>query len=380
MQIILAPIYFEGCLSAVEACTAMEAGIKDSDFDVKLVKLPIPDGGVGSAETFVAATNGRLIKTLAQDPLGRLVTGCFGLSGDGFTALIEAAAVSGKHLLSEYEKNPLKTSSFGTGQLILAALDAGARRIILGLRGCAIFDGGLGLARALGAQFMDANGFELGEGGQELHLLKKLDLSGLDPRVQQTEFLVGVDPNKVMTGVSGAALGEGLLMGLSEGMIGELERGLANLCQVIAESMQKDIVDIPGTGTGGGVAGGLVAFLKAKLLPEFDLMLEAVNYKGKLAEASLVITGAGRLDERSKVISSVANLAKAAGVAALALLGRIDEDYEALYETGIVGVMGITPGPVSEGVAFTNVKKYLSDSSARALKLFLAGRQSKVIS
>ena len=379
MKIVLAPGSFKECLSSVQVCLAMERGVKKVLPDAEVEKIPLADGGEGSVDTFISATGGRIVKTLVQDPLGRLITGFFGLSGDGSTAVIEIAAASGLQLLAENERNPLKTSTFGTGQLITAALDEGVSKIVLCIGGSATIDGGLGMAKALGVRFLNANGFELGEGGQELNSLAKIDLSGLDPRVAQTEFVVACDVKNVLTGPEGAAVVYGPQKGASPAAIEQLDQGLANFARVIEEQLMKSVADVPGAGAAGGLGAGMMAFLNAKLTSGIELMMEATRLSERIQGASLVITGEGRIDRQSvmgKAISGVAKTAQTVGVPVIALAGALDSEYQTIYETGVAAVAPIVAGPVSQETAIREATELIIDATERVLRIFLAGRNS----
>lgn len=380
MKIVLAPDSFKECLSSVQVCLAMERGVKRVLPDAEVEKIPLADGGEGSVDTFISATGGRIIKTLVQDPLGRLITGFFGISGDGSTAVIEMAAASGLQLLAENERNPLKTSTFGTGQLISAALDEGVSKIVLCIGGSATIDGGLGMAKALGVRFLNANGFELGEGGQELSSLARIDMTGLDPRVPRTEFVVACDVANVLCGPEGAAVVYGPQKGASAAVVEQLDQGLANFGKVIGTELMKSVADVPGAGAAGGLGAGLMAFLNAKLTSGIELMLEATALRERIQGAMLVITGEGRIDRQTamgKAISGVGKMAQEAGVPVIALTGSLDGQYQTVYETGVTAAVPIVNGPMSQDTAIMEATELIIDATERTLRIFLAGRNSR---
>jgi len=380
MKIVLAPDSYKGSCSSFEVCQAMEAGIRRVVPEAEIIKVPMADGGEGSVEAVIAATGGEIRKISVQDPLGRLITAFYGISGDGSLGIIEMAAASGLPLLAESERNPLKTSTYGTGQLIKAALDEGVGRILLCIGGSATNDGGMGMARALGVKFLDANGLELGEGGEQLNNLAALDVGGLDPRLKKVEIKVACDVTNPLTGPRGAAAIYGPQKGATPRMVATLDRGLTQLAKVVREQLNREITDLPGAGAAGGLGGGLVAFLDGKLTSGVDLIIEATALKEKLKGATLVFTGEGRLDYQSsfgKTISGVGRTAQAAGIPVIAIAGSIGKGYEQIYQAGISGVVSILNTVMTLEEAFAASAELIADTAARTLKILMTGEELK---
>lgn len=379
MKIILAPDSFKGSLSSRLVCEAMEKGIKEVIPLADIIKIPMADGGEGTVEA-LTTTKGQLIEVSVTDPLGRPITANFGLLSMDSTAVIEMASASGLPLLKAEERNPLKTSTFGTGQLIKAALDKKVNRIILGIGGSATNDGGVGMAKALGAKFLDANGKILAEGGENLSRLARIDLSELDRRIDNTDILVACDVTAPLTGPNGAAAVYGPQKGATPEMVKELDRGLLNLAHVVKDQLGIEINNLVGAGAAGGLGGGLVAFLKAKLASGVDLVLEAVKFKEKLYQANLVFTGEGRIDDQSffgKTISGVAKTAKEMKIPVIAVTGALAGDYHNLYQMGIIGVTPIVAGPITLEEAIRNSFELITDAVNRSIRLYLAGMAAR---
>ncbi|TCL64798.1 glycerate kinase [Hydrogenispora ethanolica] len=376
MKIILAPDSFKGSLTAPQVCKAMADGIAALIPDAAVVKMPMADGGEGTVEAVVTATAGEIIPCPARDPLGREIRSFFGLTGDRSAAIIEMAAASGLPLLSEAEKNPLITSTYGTGQLIRAALDLGVKKIILGIGGSATNDGGTGMAKALGVRFLDAAGLELKEGGGDLGRLARIERSGLDPRIASTEFLVACDVTNPLTGPEGAAAVYGPQKGATPEMVAQLDAGLERLAERVREELGQDIQWLPGAGAAGGLGGGLVAFLNARLTSGIELVMEVTQFEKQLQDAQLVLTGEGRIDFQSafgKTISGVGKLAGAAGVPVIGIAGSLGAGYEQVYQSGITAVTSIISRPMTLEEALADSQRLIREATARSLKFFLAG-------
>lgn len=378
MKIVIAPDSFKGSLSSAEVCRAMGAGVREvMGEEVEISLVPMADGGEGTVQAVVAATGGKLLEVLVKDPLGRPVTAVIGLTGGGSTAVLEMAAASGLPLLKEGERNPLRTSTFGTGQLIKAALDLEVKRIILGIGGSATNDGGMGMAHALGAIFRDAGGRELKDGGEFLGQLDSIDLSGLDPRLQTTEILVACDVNNPLTGPKGASVVYGPQKGATPEMVKMLDAGLLNLARVVEKSLGISINELPGAGAAGGLGGGAVAFLKAKMKPGVELVMDVTGFREKLKDSFLVITGEGRIDAQSvfgKTITGIAKAARKLKIPVLAVGGSLGEDYQKLYLTGIAGIIAAVSRPMTMEEAIADAPDLIKDATARGLRLFLAGK------
>jgi len=343
MNILIAPDKFKGTLNSYEVASAIARGIKKNMPGSKTVIFPMADGGEGTVDALTRATNGRIIKQEVTGPLAEKTEAFFGLlplsSARNFSvAVIEMSAASGLHLVSPKKYNPLLTTTYGTGQLIKAALDYNPGQIIVGIGGSATVDGGMGTAQALGINFYDYNGSELGWGGQELERIDKIDLSGLDPRVKKTNILVASDVSNPLHGPSGAAYVYGPQKGATPKMVKRLDKGLRNYAQAIKKNLGKDISEVAGAGAAGGLGAGLIAFLGARIEAGVDLIIKATGLAEKIREADLVITGEGRIDAQTafgKVPVGVARIAKQEDVPVYAVCGQKGDGVGSVYNLGI---------------------------------------------
>ncbi len=379
MKIVLAPQGFKGSLKAHEAAEAMLKGVKAFDSSIKCVALPIADGGAGTVRALVQATQGKLIKALAHGPLGDKMTATWGLSGDGKTAFIEVAAASGLSLLTPDRYDPMKTTTFGTGEMILAAMEAGCRKMIIGLGDSATVDGGLGIAAALGLKFTDAKGKPIPPGGEGLALLKHIDVSGRNPLVDKCEILAACDVTNPLFGKDGAAYVYGPQKGATPEMVEKLDAGLKNLDTVIKKDLGIDVSTLPGAGAAGGLGAGLTAFLGVKLERGVGLICDTIGFDDIVKDADLVITGEGRIDFQTaygKAAVGIARRAKAFGKPVIAICGSLGKGYEDVYKHGIDSVMSILPRIMTLEEAMRDGDKLLKDATERAVRLFVAGRTS----
>ncbi|MBI4328601.1 MAG: glycerate kinase [Chloroflexi bacterium] len=371
MRVVIAPQAFKGSLSAREACRAMKEGLHRALPEAEGVLVPMADGGDGTLEALVEISGGRYITTLVTGPQGDAVEATWGLIESDATAVIEMARASGLVLLAGRPLDPRTATSRGTGELILAALDRGARHIILGVGGSATNDGGAGLARALGARFLDREGCELPPGGAALARLERIDVSGLDARLAECSILVACDVTNPLTGPRGASAVYGPQKGATPAMVRELDAALARYAQVIKEQLGKDLADIPGAGAAGGLPVALLVFCRAELRPGVDVVAEAVGLEEKLKGADLVITGEGRLDGSAlynKAPIGVARRAKRLGIPAIAVVGSLGDGYEAALAEGIVAVETLVSGDVSLEEAQRDAFRLLSEATERAVR------------
>ena len=344
MKIVIAPDSFKESLTALEVAEAIEAGLKKVLPDAEYVKVPMADGGEGTVQSLVDATEGRLISAEVCAPLGNKVKAEFGLSGDGRTAIIEMAAASGLHLVPPEARNPLRTTSYGTGELILAALDEGVEKIIVGIGGSATNDGGAGMLQALGALLLDAQHQPIGAGGGCLQDLAAIDLSGLDKRLAGVEIVVACDVDNPMCGEKGASAVFGPQKGATPEMVQALDSGLQHFAAIAARDLGLDIQSPAGAGAAGGMGGGVLLLPDARLQAGVQIVMEAVKLAEKVQDADLVITGEGRMDAQSvhgKTPIGVAHTAKAFGKPVIAIVGCLREDYEVVYAQGIDAVFPI---------------------------------------
>ena len=344
MKIVIAPDSFKESLTALEVAEAIEAGLKKVLPDAEYVKVPMADGGEGTVQSLVDATEGRLISAEVCAPLGNKVKAEFGLSGDGRTAIIEMAAASGLHLVPPEARNPLRTTSYGTGELILAALAEGVEKIIVGIGGSATNDGGAGMLQALGALLLDAQHQPIGAGGGCLQDLAAIDLSGLDKRLAGVEIVVACDVDNPLCGEKGASAVFGPQKGATAEMVQALDSGLQHFAALAARDLGLDIQSPAGAGAAGGMGGGVLLLPDARLQAGVQIVMEAVKLAEKVQDADLVITGEGRMDAQSvhgKTPIGVAHTAKAFGKPVIAIVGCLREDYEVVYAQGIDAVFPI---------------------------------------
>jgi glycerate 2-kinase len=344
MKFVLAPDSFKESMSAKRAALAMEKGIKNVFPDAECVIVPMADGGEGTVESLVEATSGRIVKTEVTGPCGKKVMAEYGLLGEGNIAVIEMASASGIHLLKKEERNPLMTTSYGTGELIKHALDGGVSRILMGLGGSVTNDGGLGMLQALGVSFKDDQGKELSFGGGELSSLASIEVSQLDPRLQTVKIEVASDVTNPLIGKNGASTIFGPQKGATPEMVEVLDENLTHYAQVIKQHFGKDIAWAEGAGAAGGLGAGLMAFLKVEMKKGIDLVIEYTKFQEKLAAADYVFTGEGSIDGQTqfgKTPFGVASVAKQYDIPVFAFAGRIGEGAESLYENGFNTIIGI---------------------------------------
>jgi len=331
MKIVIACDSFKEALAAAEACEAVARGVRRAWPDAAVDLIPMADGGEGTVATLVAATRGTIREATVTGPLGEPVKAAWGLlGGDRRTAVLEMAAASGLGLVPRTRRNPLITTTYGTGQLILSAIEAGAREIIIGIGGSATNDGGAGAAQAIGVRFFDGEGRPCPPGlsGGGLEDVDRIDLAARDPRVAATTIRTACDVDNPLCGPRGAAAVYSPQKGATPEQVGLLDRNLAHLADLIRRDLHVDVRHLPGAGAAGGLGAGLVAFFGATLQPGVRLVMEAVGFMERIADADLIITGEGRIDRQSmmgKVIAGVGHAAKAAGVPVIALTGCVGQ-------------------------------------------------------
>ena len=344
MKIVIAPDSFKESLTALEVADAIEMGFKKFYPYVDYVKIPMADGGEGTVQSLVDALKGKVVERSVTAPLGNKIQAFFGISGDNQTAVIEMAAASGLHLVSPAQRNPLKTTSFGTGELIKAALDLGVKKIILGIGGSATNDAGAGMLQALGVQFLDANNQQIGLGGENLSLISKIDLSKLDSRLQQVEILVACDVDNPLCGEKGASAVFGPQKGATPEIVQQLDRALFHFSDIVQQDLDLNIRDQAGAGAAGGMGGGLLLLPNVQLKAGVQIIIDAVNLNEQIKDADLVITGEGRMDSQTvhgKTPIGVAKAAKLFNKPVIAIVGSLKDDYEVVYEHGIDAVFPI---------------------------------------
>lgn len=375
LKILVAPDSFKGSLTAKQAANQMAAGINDVMPNAKIYKFPVADGGEGTTECIVDALGGRIIEKKVTGPLGYPVTGFFGILKDSKTAIIEVASASGLCVVPEEKLNPLRATSYGTGELIRAALDSGCREIFIGLGGSATIDAGAGILQALGAHFLDREGKEIGRGAEELTRLECIDLSAIDNRLLQTSITVGYDVDNPLCGPMGAAAVFGPQKGATQEMIRKIELALQRFVEV-TRLMGKDVSGIPGAGAAGGIAAGL-SLVGAVAVPGLDKILEITGIEKVMQNGvHLVLTGEGEFNFQSfhgKAPIGVARLAKKYSIPTVVLTGNIGKGVEHASEEGIESIVCIVPGPMKLDEAISNASEYLRVATARAIKLIKLG-------
>lgn len=372
MKLVIAPDSFKESLSARAVAEAIAAGWARVYPDAELLLCPMADGGEGTVDALLSATDGKLQQTRVSGPLGDPVEAHWGLLPNA-QAIIEMAEASGLHRVEPGRRDVLAASSHGTGELIRAALDAGVRRIVLGLGGSATNDGGAGLLAALGVRFLDREGQELPLGGAALARLSQIDLTGLDTRLAQVEVMVAADVDNPLCGPRGASAVFGPQKGASPEQVAQLDEALAHYADVMAATLGEDLRDLPGVGAAGGLGFAARAVLRAGFRPGVELVAELSGLAQAMQGADLVITGEGRLDGQSlhgKTPVGVARLARTAGVPVIALAGSLGEGYQRLYAEGIGAAFSLAPGPLSLEQAMQQAADQLSARAADLARLW----------
>ncbi len=378
MKIVIAPDSYKESLSATEVAQAIEKGFREIFPDALYVRVPLADGGEGTVEAMIAATQGTKMSACVTGPLGGPVDACWGLSGDGHTAFIEMAAASGLGLVPPAQRNPLLTTSRGTGELILQALEHGARNIIIGIGGSATNDGGAGMVQALGARLRDANGVDIGDGGGSLACLNSIDLSALDVRLQGCSIRVACDVSNPLVGETGASWIFGPQKGATEAMILELDRNLEHYADVIKRTLRVDVKEVAGAGAAGGMGAALMAFLNAELRSGIEIVTQALNLEEHILDCSLVVTGEGRLDSQSisgKVPVGVASVAKKYHKPVIGIAGSLTRDVGVVHQYGIDAVFSVLTTITSLEEAFRGA----SDNIYRASRNVAATLQVGIV-
>lgn len=378
MHIIVAPDSYKGSVSAVEVALAMERGILKVFPSARIRKIPIADGGEGTVKALVTATGGQYRSNEVAGPLGERVSAAWGVLGDGKTAVIEMATACGLPLVPAERRDPRKASSYGTGELIRAALDAGLRQIIIGIGGSATNDAGAGMARALGARFLAADGSQLGDGGAALAALAGIDLSGLDSRLQETEITVACDVDNPLCGPRGASVVFGPQKGATPAIVAELDAALARFAACAQQVTGRDVAGAPGAGAAGGLGAGLMFFTGARLRPGVEIVLDAVGFSAVVKDADYVITGEGRTDFQTafgKAPVGVARVAKMSGVPVFCLSGALGEGADDVLAQGIDAVMSICERPMSLEECMAAGSTLIESATVRLCRVIRSARR-----
>ena len=376
MRFIVAPDSFKGSVPALGVAEAMARGIRAVFPQAEVVTVPIADGGEGTVEALVAATGGQLRHADVRGPLGEPRRAHWGVSGDGRTGFLEMAAASGLPLVPRDRRDPRVTSTYGTGQLVRAALDAGLRKLVVGIGGSATNDGGMGMAVALGARFLDARGEVLPEGGAALARLDRIDLSGLDPRLEEAEILVACDVDNPLCGPRGASAVYGPQKGATPEMVTELDAALGVFARVATAATGRSVADRPGAGAAGGLGAGLLFFTPATLRPGVAIVLETTGFDALVQGADVVFTGEGRTDAQTamgKAPVGVAGVAKRHRVPVIALSGGLGEGADAVLEHGIDALASVVPGPMALEDCMHQGPALIEAATARICRLLKVG-------
>ena len=378
MKIVIAPQEFKESLRGIEIAQAMREGVSRVWPDAETLLVPVADGGDGTLQSLVDASDGELMTAIVDDPLGRPIDAVWGALGDGRTAVIEMARSSGLALLKPEERDPLVTTTYGVGQLMSLALDAGYRHLIIGIGGSATNDGGAGMAQALGANLFDADGSELVRGGGALAELDRIDVSGLDVRLSETKIDVACDVNNPLCGETGASAIFGPQKGADAETVVYLDNALHRYGNLLQRDLGREVMKVPGAGAAGGLGAGLMAFTDAQLRPGADIVIDALDLDAKLEDASLVIVGEGQTDRSTifhKAPVAVAQKAKAIGIPVIAISGSLGDGYELVHEHGIDAAFSILDCCMTLEDAMSDTAELVTkatEQACRALRVDLA--------
>jgi len=379
VKIIIASDSFKGSCSSKLAAINIEKGVRKVFPDCDVVKLSVADGGEGTVEAMLENCKGELVYKMVTGPDGKPVEASYGVLENG-TAIIEMASASGLPIVPEAERDALRATTKGTGELILSALDKGCKKIIIGLGGSATTDGGVGMAQALGYSFRDVNGYEIGVGGKELSKIDFIDTTKVDSRLKDVEFIAACDVTNPLHGKNGAAFVYGPQKGADKDMVILLDYGLQHLEEQVKLKLNKDNAKVPGAGAAGGLGFGVLTFLNGTLNSGIKTVLEAVNFDNYLKETDLVITGEGRIDGQSvngKVPVGIGELAKEKNIPVLVIAGGIGDDVEKVYEYGIDSVMATVNTAMQLSEAMYRSHELMIDAAERAMRMIKIGMKIK---
>ncbi|PEX52584.1 glycerate 2-kinase [Bacillus cereus] len=360
MKVVIASDSYKESLKAIEVCEAIERGFAAVFPEAEYVKVPIGDGGEGTVESLVGATMGEIISLNVTGPLGESVQAFYGMSKDKKTAFIEMAAASGLQHVPIEKRNPLITTTKGTGELILHALDQGAKHIILGLGGSATNDGGAGMLSALGARFINRKGEVIEPSGGTLHLITTVELSRVDSRLKDLKLEAACDVDNPLVGASGASFVFARQKGANVEMMKELDENLKHYANILKQHVSLDVSEIPGAGAAGGMGAAVVAVLKGQLRKGIEIVLDYTNFDKCIEGADLVVTGEGRIDEQTaygKAPVGVAKRAKCRHTPVIAIGGSVSSNYTTVYEKGIDAVFSITASPMTLEEAYKRAEE-----------------------
>ncbi len=377
MKVVIAPDSFKGSLSARDVSVNIEKGVRKVFESAEIISIPMADGGEGTVQSLVDSTKGIIVSTKVKGPLMEEVDAFYGILGDGTTAIIEMAAASGLPLLHDNERNPMKTTTYGTGELIKHALDRGCKKIIIGIGGSATNDGGAGMIKALGVKLLGKDGKDIGFGGGCLDKIEVIDLSGMDERLKSCKIVAACDVDNPLTGPRGASHVFGPQKGADPEMVEILDNNLQHYAEVVEKTTGISIKDFPGAGAAGGLGGGLLAFLGAELKRGIDIVIEAADFEEKIKDADIIITGEGRMDYQTqygKTPYGVAQAARKHNIPVVAIVGSVGKNAEVLYDLGFSGIFSIINRPVTLEEAISESPELLektSESVMRVIKAYL---------
>lgn len=373
MKILIAPDSFKGSLSAIDVANAMNKGVKNAYPHAETYLLPVADGGEGTLETLIAATKGKIKKVFVTGPLGQEVEASYGVLGNEKTCVIEIAVAAGLALVPEKNLNPLKTTTYGVGELIKTALNDGYRSFIVALGGSATNDGGAGMLQALGAKLFNREGQEIGFGGEHLAQIDKIDLTAFDSRIKKSEVLIASDVKNSFIGINGASYIFGPQKGATPEMTRLLDGNMTHWANKIEEGTGTALHALEGAGAAGGLGGAFLAFFPATMASGIDVVLKYVNFNDYLQDAHIVITGEGQVDKQTALGKTPLGVAKAAqkkNVPTIILAGAVGEGIEALYEYGVISVNSIVTKPMSLQEAMQEAGQLLEKSTEQVVRLF----------
>ncbi|EKG0017434.1 TPA: glycerate kinase [Vibrio cholerae] len=377
MKVVIAPDSFKESLTAKQVCDAIQAGLARVWHDAKFVSIPVADGGEGTVQSLVDATQGRLVEVKVMGPQGKRVEAFYGMLGDNQTAVIEMAAASGLHHVPVAQRDPKLTTSFGTGELIRHALDQGVTKLIIGLGGSATNDGGVGMLAALGARFTNADGDPIQLTGGGLRELTHIDLQDFDPRLLHCDILVACDVNNPLCGDKGASSVFGPQKGATPEDVQLLDGTLRQFGLLTEKVTGKMVLESAGAGAAGGMGAALLAYTQAILRPGIEIVLETVQLAHQVSDADLVITGEGRIDSQTvhgKTPMGVAKVAKRFDVPVLALCGCTGDNYQAVYQCGIDAVFAAVPRAMSLEDALKESDFNLADLAENVARLWVLSK------
>ena len=369
---VVAPDSFKESMTAKEVCDAMEKGIKKANSAAEVIKVPMADGGEGTVDSLVDATQGQRVIVEVTGPLGNKISAYYGILGNGTTAVIEMAKASGLEIVEKKKRNPMITTTFGTGELIRDALDHNVKEIIIGLGGSSTNDGGSGMAQALGAKLLDQNNHQIPFGGGNLDKLDKIDISNLDSRLQDVKIILASDVTNPLIGKDGASRVFGPQKGATPEMVEKLENNLQHYAKIVKRDLNKEVALVSGAGAAGGLGAGLIAFTTCEMRRGVDLAIEVTKLEEKIRDADYVFTGEGGTDFQTKFGKTpygVAKLGKKYHKPVISLAGYLGEGIDSLYSEGFTAIFGIIPGACDLSTALKNGPSNVARTTENIVRL-----------